>query len=91
MDNDNTTMTIEGRTIVVSMKQVVARLKRDARISEELRQGNLLPSGLRSQTARWTGLNYSRNDSIDQRTFRSKQGVIIETRFADSLRREYSV
>jgi ubiquinone biosynthesis protein COQ9 len=98
MDTIKETINIAGRVLIVEPKKaleirqlIAARLKRDARISDELRQGNLLPSGFRNQTARWSNANYSSNDSIDKRAYQSKRGIVIETRFPDSLRREWTV
>ena len=101
MNSIKETINIGGRVLIVSPKKaleirqrIVARLKRDARISEELRQGNLLPVGFHNQTARWSNANYSRNDTIDKRVINHVvRGMtsVIETRFTDSLRREWTV
>jgi hypothetical protein len=97
MNTIKETINIAGRVLVVEPKtaleirQLIAkRLKRNARITEELKQGNLLPSGFRNQTSRWSRSNYSSNDANDKRVFQSSRGIIIETRFADSLRREWT-
>jgi len=97
MNTIKETIKIGERVLVVEPKKaleirqlIAARLKRDARITEELRRGNMLPPGLRNQTSRWTNGNYSTNDASDKRVFKSNKGIIIETRFADSLRREWT-
>jgi hypothetical protein len=97
MNTIKETIIIGERVLVVTPKKaleirqlIAARLKRDARITEELKQGNMLPSNFRNQTARWSRSNYSSNDASDKRVFKSNKGVIIETRFPDSLRREWS-
>jgi hypothetical protein len=101
MNTIRETVEIGGRILVVEPKKaleirrlIAARLKRDARITEELKQGNMLPSGFRNQTARWSRPNYSGNDTIDRRAINSVvRGMItpvIETRFPDTLRREWT-
>jgi hypothetical protein len=98
METKKETINIGGRVLLVEPKtaleirqKIVARLKRDARITEELRREKLLPSGFYNQTARWTKPERSVRDTIDGRSLQSKQCTIIETRFPDSLRREWTV
>ncbi len=98
--NDKEQIKIGGRTLFVDAltaqeirKRIVLRLKRDARITEELRRERMLPGGHRNQTASLTGSNYCRHDMIDQRAIGyTARGMVkaLETRFPDHLKREWT-
>lgn len=98
--NDKEKIKIGGRTLYVSplkaqeiRKRIVLRLKRSARISEELRREGLLPASHRNQTASLTGSNYSRHGTIDSRVIGyTARGFVrgLETRFPDHLKREWT-
>ena len=76
-------------------QMIAARRGKDLRISQELRQAKLLPSGHRNQTASLTGSNYSRNALSDTRVINQTRYVngrkvnVLETRFQEHLRREW--
>jgi hypothetical protein len=76
---------------------IAARRGKDIRISQELRQENMLPSSFRNQTASLIRSNYSAHDAIDTRVINKtryvngRQVKVLETRFADHLRRAWSI
>lgn len=100
MNNEKIEIGGRGRVLVVDAmtaseirQRIIARLKRDAEISAELRQGNHLPAGHRNQTARWSNGNYSRNQTIDGRAINSViRGMVsvIERRYQETLKRDWT-
>ena len=77
-------------------QMIAARRGKDIRISQELREANLLPSSFRNQTASLTRPNYSAHDAIDTRVINQtryvngRQVKVLETRFPNHLRRAWS-
>jgi hypothetical protein len=92
---------IGGKVLLVSplkaqeiRKRMIARLKKDSEITEELRRERMLPSGHCNQTSKLTGSNYHSNNVIDRRAINHVvygMTAVLETRFLDHLRREWSV
>jgi|WetSurMetagenome_2_1015567.scaffolds.fasta_scaffold85698_5 hypothetical protein len=98
--DDRESVEIGGRIMYVTplkaqeiRKRIVARLKRSAQISGELRRERLLPAGHRNQTGSLIGSNYSKSDVIDRRAINhvvSGMTAVLETRFQNTLRREWT-
>jgi siroheme synthase (precorrin-2 oxidase/ferrochelatase) len=96
--NEKEKIVIGGRTLFFSpikaqeiRKRIVERLKKDARLTAELRHEKLIPRNPCNQLASWSNGNYSRYDKVDNRVIgQAVNGKgTIETRFLNTLRREW--
>jgi hypothetical protein len=93
---------VGGRIMLVEPKQALLirqamkrRQEKNAQISRDLK--GMLPKGFSNQTQSLTGSNYSRHDNVDTRVINKTRYVngrmvkVLETRFPEHLKREWTV